>query len=95
MKKTFRTIIGIASVCIWMYAAYFAFKWFGHMANGTISYNSRASAIIVPALSGLVMIGAACSIILFILTICGKVKSFWQSLMLVLGVLIWFLIQGG
>ena len=36
MKTALRTIIGIASVCIWMYAAYFALKWFGHMAEGTI-----------------------------------------------------------
>ena len=87
MKTTLRAIIGIVSVCIWTYAAYFAFKWFAHMANGTISYNGRASAIVVPALSALVLLGAVCSIILLILTIYGKVKSFWQPVILVLGVL--------
>jgi hypothetical protein len=94
MKTALRTIIGIASVCIWMYVAYFALKWFGHMANGIISYNGRASAVLVPALSGLVLLGAVCSIILLILTKCGKVKSFWQQEMMVLGILFLFLIQG-
>jgi len=39
---------------------FFALKWFGHMANGTISYNGRTSAVVVPALSGLVLLGAVC-----------------------------------
>ncbi len=94
MKTALRTIIDISSVCIWIYAAYFALKWFGHMANGTISYNGRISAIVVPALSGIVLLGTVCSVILLIMAKYGKVKSFWQPVMLVLGILFWFLIQG-
>ena len=75
MKTALRTIIGIASVCIWMYAAYFALKWFGHMANGTISYNGRTTAVVAPALSGLVLLGAACSVIMFIMTRYSKIRS--------------------
>ncbi len=94
MKTALRTIIGIASVCIWMYAAYFALKWFGHMANGTISYNGRTSAVVVPALSGLVLLGAVCSVILFIMTRYGKIRPFWTTVMMILGILMWFLIKG-
>ncbi|MBW7990880.1 MAG: hypothetical protein FVQ84_12810 [Planctomycetes bacterium] len=95
MKTVLRTIIGISSVSIWMYAAYFALKWFGHMADGTISYNGRTSAVVVPALSGLVLLGAVCSVILFIMTRYGKIRPFWTTVMMVLGTLFWFLIQGG
>lgn len=95
MKTALRTIIGIASVCIWMYAGYFALKWFGHMAEGTISYNGRTSAVVVPALSGLVLLGAVCSVILLIMTRYGKIRPFWTTVMLVLGTLFYFLIQGG
>lgn len=89
-----RIITGIASVCVWFYAAYFALKWFGHMANGSITYNSRATAVTLPVLSVLVLLGAVCSVILLILTRCGKVKAFWQPVMLVLGILFCLLIQG-
>jgi hypothetical protein len=74
MKTALRTIIGIASVCIWIYAAYFALKWFGHMVGGTISYNGRTSAVVVPALSGLVLLGAVCAVILFIMARYGIEK---------------------
>ena len=94
MKTALRTIIGIASVFIWIYAAYFALKWLGHIANGTISYNGRTSVVVVPALSGLVLLGAVCSVILFIMTRYGKTRAFWQQVMLVLGMLMWFLIKG-
>jgi hypothetical protein len=94
MKTALRTIIGIASVCIWMYASYFALKWFGHMWDGTISYNGRVAAVVVPALSGLVPVGAVCSVILFIMTRCGKIRPFWTTVMMFLGILMWFLIKG-
>ncbi|MHC4582983.1 MAG: hypothetical protein ACYS3N_00540 [Planctomycetota bacterium] len=94
MKTALRTIIGIASVCIWIYAAYFALKWFGHMVGGTISYNGRTSAVVVPALSGLVLLGAVCAVILFIMARYGKIRPFWTTVMLVLGILFYLLIQG-
>jgi len=94
MKTALHTIIDIASVCIWMYAGYFALKWFGHMADGTISYNGRAAAFVVPALSGLVLLGAACSIILFIMTRYSKIRPFWTMVMMFLGMLFCLLIQG-
>ena len=94
MKAALGTIIDIASVCIWMYAGYFALKWFGHMADGTISYNGRVAAVVVPALSGLVLLGAVCSVILFIMIRYGKIRPFWTKVMLVLGILMWFLIKG-
>ena len=87
MKAALGTIIDIASVCIWMYAGYFALKWFGHMADGTISSNGRTSAVVVPALSGLVLLGAVSSVILFIMTRYGKIKSFWTTVMMILGTL--------
>ncbi len=95
MKTALRTIIGISSVCIWMYAGYFALKWFGHMAEGTISYNGRAAAVVVPALSGLVLLGAACSVILFIMTRYGKIRPFWMTVMMFLGIFFCLLIPGG
>jgi len=94
MKTALRTIIGIASVCIWMYAAYFALKWFSHMADGTISYNGIAATVVVPALSGLVLLGSACSVILLRMTRYGKIRPFWTTVMMVLGIFIWFLIKG-
>ena len=94
MKAVSRTIIGITSVCIWPYAAYFALKWFGHMANGTITFNGRTAAVVVPVLSGLALLGAVGSVILLIMTRYGKVKPFWQQVMLVLGIVICLLIQG-
>jgi len=94
MKTTLRTIIGIASVCIWTYAAYFALKWFGHMARGTISYNGRTTTVVLKALSGLTLVGAVGSVILFIMTRYGKIRSFWTTVMLFLGTLFLLLIQG-
>ncbi len=94
MKTVSRKIIGIASVCIWTYAAYFALKWFGHMANGTITYNGRTAAVVVPVLSGLALLGAVGSVILLIMTRFGKVKPFWQPVMLFLGIVMCLLIQG-
>ena len=94
MKAALRTIIGIVSVCIWMFAAYFALKWFGHMADGTISYNGRTSAVVVPALSGLVLLGAVCSVILFIMSRYGKIRPLWTTVMTFLGIFMWFLIKG-
>ncbi len=94
MKAFSRTIIGIASVCIWLYAAYFALKWFGHMANGTITYNDSTTAVVVPVLSGLAILGAVGSLILLIMTRYGKVKPFWQPVMLFLGIVMCLLIQG-
>jgi hypothetical protein len=69
-------------------------KWIGHAASGTISYNSRTAAIAVPVLSGLVLLGAAVSVILFILAKYGKVRWFWQTVMLILGMVFLLLIQG-
>ena len=94
MKTALSTIIGIPSVCIWMYAGYFALKWFGHMGDGTISYNGRVAAVVVPALSGLVLLGAVCSVILFIMTRYGKIRPFWTTVMMFLGIFMWFLIKG-
>jgi hypothetical protein len=94
MKTALHTITGIASVCIWMYASYFALKWFSHMADGTISYNGRVAAVVVPALSGLVLLGAVCSVILFIMTRYGKIRQFWMPVMMFLGILFCLLIQG-
>ena len=94
MKTTLHTIIGIASVCIWMYAGYFALKWFGHMAKGTISYDGRTTEVVLQALSGLTLLGAVGSVILFIMTRYGKVRSFWTTVMLVLGTVFWLLIHG-
>ena len=94
MKAVSRTIIGITSVCIWLYAAYFALKWFGHMANGTITFNGRTAAVVVPVLSGLALLGAVGSVTLLIMTRFAKVKPFWQTMMLVLGIVMCLLIQG-
>ena len=94
MKAVSRTIIGITSVCIWLYAAYFALKWFGHMVNGTITYNDKTAAVVVPVLSGLALLGAVGSLILLIMTRYGKVKPFWQTMMLFLGIVISLFIQG-
>ncbi len=94
MKAVSRTIIGITSVCIWLYAAYFALKWFGHMANGTITYNGSTAAVVVPVLSGLALLGAVGSLVLLIMTRYGKVKPSWQPVMLLLGIVMCLLIQG-
>jgi hypothetical protein len=94
MKTSLRTIIDIASVCIWMYAGYFALKWIGHMWDGTISYNGRVAAVVVPTLSGLILLGAVCSVILLIMTRCGKIRPFWTTVMMFLGMVMWFLIKG-
>jgi hypothetical protein len=94
MKAVGRMIIGIGSVCIWLYASFFALKWFGHIADGTITYSGMTAAVAVPLLSGLALLGAVASVILLILTTYGKVKPFWQPVMLFLGILLWLLIQG-
>jgi hypothetical protein len=45
-------------------------------------------------MSGLVLFGAVGSVILFILTRYGKIRPLWTTLMMVLGILMWFLIKG-
>ena len=95
MKVISNTIVGIVSVCIWLYAAYFALKWLSHMANDTISYNSRIAAISLPILSILVLLGTIGCIVLLIMIRCGKVRPFWQKVMLALGIIFLLLINGG
>jgi len=41
-------IFCLPTVCVWLCAAYFALKWFGHMAKGTITYGTGATAILLP-----------------------------------------------
>jgi len=59
-----------------------------------MTYNGRTAAVAVPVLSGLALLGAVGSLILLIMTRYGKVKPFWQTMMLVLGIVICMLIQG-
>ncbi len=64
------------------------------MANGTITYNGSTAAVVVPVLSGLALLGAVGSLVLLIMIRYGKVKPFWQPVMLLLGIVICLLIQG-
>ncbi len=87
MNVGLRLILCLPAVCIWLAAVYFALKWFGHMAGGTITYGSGAAAILVPALSGLAFVGALGSLVVVAMTCFGKVRLRWQVLIFCAGLI--------
>jgi hypothetical protein len=77
MNTGLRLILCLPAVCVWSAVAYFAFKWFGHMARGTITYANATAAILVPVLSSLALVGALGSFVAFGMTCFGKLKLRW------------------
>jgi hypothetical protein len=94
MKTGFRFVLCLPSVCVWLAAACFAFKWFGHMARGTITYGNERAAIMVPLLSGLALAGALGSLAILVMTCLGKIKVRWQALTFLAGLILLCLIAG-
>ncbi|MHC4112247.1 MAG: hypothetical protein ACYSUY_14335 [Planctomycetota bacterium] len=94
MNTGLRLILCLPAVCVWLAAAYFAFKWFGHMARGTITYGDGAAAILVPALSSLALVGALGSFVAFGMTCFGKLKLRWQTLIFCAGLILLWSIAG-
>ena len=85
-----RFVLCLPAVCVWLAAAYFAFKWFGHMVRGTITSGDGAAAILVPVLSSLAFVGALGSFVAVGLTCFGKMKLRWQTLIFCAGsILLW------
>jgi len=94
MNKGFRFILCLPGVCVWLTAAYFALKWFGHIARGTITYGNERAAIMVPLLSGLALVGALGCFVAVAMTCFGKMKLRWQILIFCAGLILLFLIAG-
>ena len=94
MNTGLRLIFCLPAVCVWMAAAYFAFKWFGHMARGTITYGDGVAAIMVPLLSSLAFVGALGSFVAVGLTCFGKMKLRWQTLIFCAGLILLWSIAG-
>lgn len=93
MNTGLRLILCLPAVCVWLAAAYFAFKWFGHMARGTITYGDGAAAILVPVLSSLALVGALGSLVAVVMTYFGKMKLRWQTLIFCAGlILLWSIV---
>jgi len=89
-----RVILCLGGVCVWLYAAYFALKWLGHIARGTISYGSETAAILLPILSILVFAGAIGSIAAAVMTFSGKIKLRWQVIIFCAGLIVLWAIAG-
>jgi hypothetical protein len=94
MNTGLRLILCLPAVCVWSAAAYFAFKWFAHMARGTITYGDGAAAILVPVLSSLAFVGALGSFVAVGLTCFGKMKLRWQILIFCAGLILLWSIAG-
>ena len=94
MNKWLRAILCLPGVCVWLCAADFAFKWFGHIARGTISYGSETAAILLPILSIAALAGAIGSIAAIAMTFSGKMNLRWQGVILCAGLIVLWSIAG-
>jgi len=94
MNIGLRFVLCLPAVCVWLAAAYFALKWFGHMARGTITYGNERAAIMVPLLSGLALVGALGSLVAVGLTCFGKMKLRWQGIIFCAGLIFLWSIAG-
>ena len=94
MNIGLRLVFCLPVVCVWLYAAYFALKWFGHMARGTITYGNEATAILLPVLSSLALVGALGSFITVVMTCFGRMKLRWQIIVFFMGLLLLWMIAG-
>ena len=94
MNIYLRLILCLPSVCVWLTAACFAFKWFGHIAGGTITYGNERAAVMVPLLSGLALVGALASLVVLAMTFFDKIKLGWQILLFMAGLILLFSIAG-
>ena len=94
MNKGLRFVLCLPAVCVWLAAACFALRWFGHIAIGTITYGNERAAVMVPLLSGLALVGALGSLVALALTCFGKMKLRWQILIFCAGLILLFSIAG-
>ena len=94
MNIGLRIVLCLPAVFIWLAAASFALKWFGHMARGTITYGNERAAIMVPLLSGLALVGALGSLVALAMTCFGKMKLRWQTLIFCAGLIFLLSIAG-
>jgi len=94
MNIGLRLILCLPAVFVWLAAACFAFKWFGHIARGTITYGNQRAAIMVPLLSSLALVGALGSLVALAMTCLGKMKLQWQTLIFFAGLLLLLSIAG-
>ena len=94
MNTGLRLILCLPAVCVWLAAAYFALKWFGHMARGTITYGNGSVAILVPVLSSLAFVGALGSFVAVGMTCFGKMKLRWQGVLFCAGLILLWSIAG-
>ena len=94
MNIGLRLILCLPAVFVWLAAASFAFKWFGHIARGTITYGNQRAAVMVPLLSGLALVGALGSLVVLVLTCFGRMKLRWQGIIFLAGLLLLLSIAG-
>ena len=94
MNIGLRLVLCLPVILVWLSAAYFALKWFGHMARGTITYGNEATAILLPILSSLALVGTLGSFIAVVMTCSGRMKLRWQSIVFFVGLLFLWIIAG-
>jgi len=94
MNKGLRFVLCLPGVFVWLAAASFALKWFGHMARGTITYGNERAAVMVPLLSGLALVGALGCLVALAMTYFGRMKLRWQILIFCAGLILLLLIAG-
>ena len=94
MNKGFLFVLCLPGVCVWLAAASFALKWFGHIARGTITYGNERAAIMVPLLSGFALLGAMGCLVAVVMTCLGIIKMRWQTLIFFAGLLLLLSIAG-
>ena len=94
MNTGLRIILCLPGVCVWLFAAYFAFKWFSHIARGTITYGNEVTAILLPILSVLAFLGFLGSLAAAVMTCFGKMKLRSQGIIFCAGLIVLWLIAG-
>lgn len=94
MSVGLRLVLCLPAVCVWLSAAYFALKWFTHMARSTITYGNETAAILLPILSILAVVGVPVSFIAVVMTCFGKMKLRWQGIIFCAGLIVLWSIAG-
>lgn len=94
MNIGLRFVLCLPAVFVWLAAACFALKWFGHIARGTITYGNQRAAVMVPLLSSLALVGALGSLVALAMTCFGRMKLRWQILIFCAGLILLLSIAG-
>jgi uncharacterized protein YhhL (DUF1145 family) len=86
-KKYVSMTSSVVNAVIWGYAVFFACKWFGHMLNGVISFNSPSDAVFLIVTGTFAVAGAIIAFLFAVLNFRDKISLAVQLSVLLMGML--------